>query len=237
MPTDEAPSAANTYDRLKLMILNGEMAVGQPLVERSLAARLGVSRTPIRETIFMLEREGLVRIVEGKGAFVASYTVEDMIEIYHVREGLEPIAARLAVPNLTTSELDYLEVQLNRLNDQPAIRFEAPEEWMRIGREFHTMFIRASHNERLIQTIAGFQDQIDLSRGLGRLIVQTDSDSAAVEHLAILRALQARDPAAAEHAVRVHLQNGLKHRLNRFAQGRGPAAQRVLERHKGNIDG
>ncbi len=50
------------------------------------------------------------------------------------------------------------------------------------------MFIRASHNSRIIQTIAGFQEQIDLSRGLGRIIVRTDSDSAAAEHLAILHA-------------------------------------------------
>jgi DNA-binding GntR family transcriptional regulator len=227
MPMENA-DPATTYDRLKSLILSGEMEVGQPLVERSLATRLGVSRTPVRETIFKLAREGLVRIVEGKGAFVATYTVEDMIEIYHVREGLEPIAARLACGNVTVSELDYFSDELERLKAHPELRFEQPDEWMRIGHDFHMMFIRASHNSRIIQTIAGFQEQIDLSRGLGRIIVRTDSDSAAAEHLAILHALRARDPAAAEHAVRIHLQNGLKHRLSRFAQGRGPAASRIL---------
>jgi len=70
-----------TYERLKLMILDGELASGEPLVERSLAMRLNVSRTPIRETIIRLQNEGLVRTIEGKGAFVASYTIEDLIEI------------------------------------------------------------------------------------------------------------------------------------------------------------
>lgn len=227
MPLESA-APATTYERLKLLILSGEMEVGQPLVERSLAARLGVSRTPVRETIFKLAREGLVRIVEGKGAFVASYTVEDMIEIYHVREGLEPIAARLACPHVVDAELDHFEAELERLRQHPELRFEEPEEWMRIGNDFHTMFIRASHNSRIIKTIAGFQEQIDLSRGLGRFIVRTDRDSAALEHLEILNALRARDPARAEHAVRVHLQNGLKHRLGRFAQGRGPALNQII---------
>src|SRR5438045_733067 len=90
--------AATTYQRLKTLILNGQIAMEESLAERPLAAQLGVSRTPIREAIFQLEREGLVRTIEGKGAFVASLSVEDIIEIYNVREGLEPIAARLACP-------------------------------------------------------------------------------------------------------------------------------------------
>lgn len=215
--------AATTYQRLKSMILDGKIGMGEPLFERPLAAQLGVSRTPIRETIFMLEREGLVRVIEGKGAFVASLSVEDIIEIYNVREGLEPVAARLGCPNIPVHELDHFEKELNRLNARPQLRFEEPQEWMRIGRDFHMMFVRASHNKRLIQTIAGFQDQVDLARGLGRLVALTGNDTAILEHLEILRALQARDPAGAEAAVRKHLRNGLQHRLVRFARGRGPA--------------
>src|SRR4051812_33639725 len=98
-------AGASLYDRLRSMILSGTIGMGEPLVERPLAARLGVSRTPLRQTITMLEREGLVRLVEGKGAFVASFSVEDVIEIYHLREGLEPIAARLACPHIPEQEL------------------------------------------------------------------------------------------------------------------------------------
>jgi DNA-binding GntR family transcriptional regulator len=205
------------------MILSGHIGLGEPLVERPLAIRLGVSRTPLRQTIAMLQREGLVRVVEGKGAFVASFSVEDVIEIYHVREGLEPIAARLACPHIPNSELDHCEKEMLRLDARPQLRYEEPEEWMRIGRDFHMMFVRASHNKRLIQTIASFQDQVDLARGLGRMVAQTGNDTAITEHLEILRALQARNPAEAEAAVRKHLRNGLQHRLARFATSRGPA--------------
>src|SRR5437879_11262961 len=99
------------YDRLKQLILEGELAPGEPLVERTLADRLSVSRTPVREAIFRLEREGLVEAVDGKGAFVASYAIDDLIEIYQIREGLEPLAARLSCPHLLDADLDYHEKQ------------------------------------------------------------------------------------------------------------------------------
>ncbi len=205
----------DVYGRLKLMILDGEIGRGEPLVERSVAAQLGVSRTPVRETLFRLEREGLVRIVEGKGAFVASYTIEDVIEIYQVRIGLEPLAARLACPHLDIDDLSRAEEQLNRYKAKPSLMTSDSASWLKLGREFHGLFIRASRNNRLIQVIEGMQDHIDLVRGIGRTIsTQATSESTLQEHIAILRALKARDPDRAERAVRLHLQNGLKHRLD-----------------------
>ena len=203
------------------MILEGEIARGEPLVERSLAARLGVSRTPIRETILRLEREGLVKIVEAKGAFVPSYTIEDVVEIYHVREGLEPLAARLSCPHITVHELRIFEEQFERLRANPSSRHRDPEVWRRLGRDFHNLFIRASNSSRLIQIIEGMQDQIELVRGLGRTISpEASSESTIDEHLEILRALRARNPARAEKAVRVHLQNALRYRLEGLQPGR-----------------
>jgi DNA-binding GntR family transcriptional regulator len=204
-----------TYRRLKLMILKGDIGDGQPLVERSVAERLGVSRTPVRETILRLEREGLVKIVEGKGAFVASYTIEDVIEIYQVRQGLEPIAARLSCPHIPSDTLSRFEERLKRFEANPLLITNESGAWLQLGREFHSLFIRASHNQRLIQIIEGMQDQIDLVRGIGRTISKFASrESALLEHLAILRALKARDADQAEKAVRTHLQHGLRHRID-----------------------
>jgi DNA-binding GntR family transcriptional regulator len=203
------------YQRLKLMILDGDIGRGEPLIERSVAARLGVSRTPVRETILRLEREGLVRIIEGKGAFVASYTIEDVIEIYQVRQGLEPMAARLSCPRFAMAELCSLEGKFKRFETNSLLVTSDSAAWLRLGREFHDFYVRNSHNQRLIRIIEGMQDQIDLVRGLGRTISKLAShESALQEHLAILQALKARDADAAEHAVRVHLQNGLRYRLD-----------------------
>lgn len=208
-----------TYDKLKLMILGGEIAAGEPLVERVLAEQLGVSRTPVRETIHRLEKEGLVRVIGGKGAFVAVCSVEDMIEIYQVREGLEPIAARVSCAFLEPNDLQFYEDALKRYQSKPSLRDDDPDAWRRLGRDFHNLFIRASRNHRLIKVIEGMQDQIELFRGLGRTISRRGLVNSAIEeHLEILNALKARAPARAEKAVRVHLQNGLKYRLEGLHQ-------------------
>jgi len=216
------------YQRLKLMILDGDIGQGEPLVERSVAARLGVSRTPVRETILRLEREGLVRIIEGKGAFVASYTIEDVIEIYQVRQGLEPIAARLSCEHVETEDLRYFEEQFNRFKANPSLRSDESGAWEQLGRNFHSFVVRSSRNKRLIQIIEGMQDQIDLVRSIGRTISKhTSSESTWLEHFDILQALKVRDPDRAETAVRIHLENGLRHRLDGLQstmKGAGPIA-------------
>jgi DNA-binding GntR family transcriptional regulator len=214
-----------TYERLKLMILDGELASGEPLVERSLAMKLDVSRTPIRETIIRLQNEGLVRTIEGKGAFVASYTIEDLIEIYHVREGLEPIAVRLSCPHLPVERLLYFEKKLRAQAAEPNARYTNPGAWNRLGRDFHNLFIKGCQNERIIRIMEELQDQIELFRGLHRTISPNAlSNSSMEEHLQILEALKARDAERAEHAARTHIQNGLRFRLEGLHRSsRGPA--------------
>lgn len=210
---------AATYRKLKSMILNGEIRGGEPLVERSVASLLGVSRTPVRETIQRLEKEGLVRIIDGKGAFVADYTIEDVIEIYQVREGLEPIAARLGCLHIRDDDLDRFEEQFAAFKSRASRRDGDSEKWRRVGRDFHDLFIRASQNRRIIQAIEALRVQIELVRGISRsvdtrAVAQTSID----EHLEILNALRARAPRRAEQAVRNHLQKGLQHKLEALHQ-------------------
>jgi DNA-binding GntR family transcriptional regulator len=211
--TVERPESA-PYDRLKQLILEGELAPGEPLIERTVADLLSVSRTPVREAIFRLEREGLVEAVDGKGAFVASYSIDDLIEIYQMREALEPLAARLSCQHLRPSDLDYHEKQLSRYRADPRLREKDPANWLRLGRAFHHMFIEASKNTRLISVIERMQNQIELFRGLGgRVIPRTDMQSTVEEHWEILSALRKSAAQRAERAVRLHLRNGLRKRL------------------------
>lgn len=208
------PSDSSVYERLRLLILDGQIGLGEPLVERTLAARLGVSRTPVREAILRLGREGLVRIFEGRGAFVQSYSVEDVIEIYHLREALEALAARLACSHLSAAELDLYEQRLLRFREDPTLRATEPLLWRKVGRGFHEMFVRASRSPRLVEMLDGLHDQIELVRGIGRTVSRDAGHRSTVEeHLEILAGLRARDPDRAEKAVRLHLRNGLAYRL------------------------
>ncbi len=204
---------ANTYQRLRLLILQRELGSGAPLVERALADLVGVSRTPVRESLLRLEREGLVRIVEGKGAFVANYTIEDVIEIYQVREGVEGMAARLSCGHINPERLDYFDKQLRRYMVKPSLREEQSEAWQKLGRDFHDMFIDACGNSRLIRSIEVLKDQIELFRGLTMAKEPSFTKTAVEEHLEILRAFRENSPAKAEQAVRQHISNGLQYRI------------------------
>jgi DNA-binding GntR family transcriptional regulator len=205
------------YQRLKEMILAGGLAPGDPLVERAIATQLTVSRTPVRAAIMRLEKEGLVRVVEGKGAFVADYSLEDMIEIYQMREGLEPLAARLACPRIDLKQLAHFEQALKRCRAKLPEGEDDRDAWRALGRDFHNLFIRASGNRRIIAALDAVHHQIELFRGLGRSANAPRLTASAVdEHLRIVEALKKRDAAAAERAVRTHLQNGLKARLKLF---------------------
>jgi DNA-binding GntR family transcriptional regulator len=202
------------YDRLKALILSGKLATGSWLSERSVAAELGVSRTPVREAILRLSREGLVQVAGNRGAYVASYSIEDVIQIYHVRIGLEPLAARLGCATIPKSELDAFEHSFERFRDSAELRMEQSDVLGQLGRDFHALFIRASGSTRLIQILDDMRDQINLVRGWARAI---DPDSgyrvAIEEHLEILRALRSGDADLVEKSVRSHLDNGLKYRL------------------------
>lgn len=209
---DAAPAL---HDKLAQLILDGELPVGSPLVERTLADRLGVSRTPVREAIFRLEREGLVQVVEGRGAFVASYTIDDLIEIYQMREGLEPVAARLSCPHLSDQDLEYHETQLKRYRADPKLREQDPGDWRRLGRDFHNMFIHGCNNNRLIRVMESMRNQVELFRGLGRVLApRNDMKTSIEEHWEILQAFKKRDAQRAENSVRLHLTNGLRKRLD-----------------------
>ena len=89
-----------TVSRLRQEILDGEISPGHLLAESAVAQRLGVSRVPVREALFTLEREGLVEFSDTGRAYVKDLTPHDFEELYVLRLALEPVAARLAAPGL-----------------------------------------------------------------------------------------------------------------------------------------
>lgn len=100
---------------LREAILDGRLRPGQRLLQDRLAEMLGVSRTPIREALQRLEREGLVRSVGRQGMVVAQLAAQDIEEIYDVREVLEGLAARLAASRISQAQLNTLRKSLERM--------------------------------------------------------------------------------------------------------------------------
>ncbi len=130
---------ARAYEALRHDVEAGDLASGEPLYEVHLAERLGMSRTPVREALKLLARDGFLEQLPSRGFAVPRHSLDDLREFCEVREALEATATRYAALRATTGEL----AQLDRLCERYA-RESNWEKWNRIGTEFHNIIIDAA---------------------------------------------------------------------------------------------
>ncbi len=191
------------YDLLKSRILDLELRPGELVTERRLIKLTGCGRTPVREAMQRLQRDGLLQIVPFRGAFVADVSSRDVDEISQVRERLESFAAGLAARRATQDDLQRLHALLDGLEPPEA---HTARDFFETDRAFHTLIVEASGHRRIREIIGTLNDQIQRLRYLSAADPARAAE-AHREHRAIAAALDARDPAAAENAMRVHLQH------------------------------
>ena len=185
-------------------IVANELAYGAKLTEDSLAKELGVSRTPVREAFNRLAQEGLVTVFPGRGAFVATLSFSDMVQLLEIREVLEGMAARLATSRITKTSLEKLRRQM-----EVEIRKSAGNEYtgyLDVDRQFHESVIFASGNQHLSQLMKSLRDRIQMLRHRS-VILPGRARKSFQEHLQIIDALAARDPDLAEERIRTHIRN------------------------------
>src|SRR5579871_5310780 len=115
------------HERLRDAILRGELEVGAPMSQVKLAEQLGVSRTPLREAVRMLQHEGLILTERNRRARVAPLSAADVEQLYAQRLVLEALALRLSVPRFAARDLDELRRQLDRMHELEDER--ATEDW------------------------------------------------------------------------------------------------------------
>jgi DNA-binding GntR family transcriptional regulator len=190
-------------DVVREAILAGCFRLGDRLTQEKLAAQLGVSRTPIREALYLLEREGLVRLIPRKGAIVGGFDERDVVEIYEVRELLEPHAAVRACEIASPEDIDGLRNVQAMMERLPA---KETAEGYRLNGEFHQRLCRPSNNGLLITILANIWTQ---QRALYMFPYQVQSPDALrdmhAEHREILEAYVARDTDRAGQLVREHI--------------------------------
>jgi DNA-binding GntR family transcriptional regulator len=200
-------------EQLEAAIIEGRIAPGERISEQSLAAVLGVSRGPLREAVRRLEGRRLLEYTVNIGVRVAELSTERLVNLLVVREALEGMAARLAVARLTNAEIDDLE----ELIESHAVQVAAQDRdgyYQQSGDfDFHFRIAKASGNDLLVSIVCG--DLYDLLR-IYRYKSSTMQGRAVValeEHRAIVAALKARDPDAAERSMRSHIMNGRAYAL------------------------
>jgi len=199
---DQRPLWQRAHEHLRELIISGHLTPGTELQEVSLAELLGVSRGPIREALGRLEAEGLVTVRPRRGAVVRALSTEEFLEAYQVREALEVMAVRLAVPKLTADQVD----ELQRLIEQMAAFADAADVhgFFDANAAFHQLFFQAAGNRMLAEQYRQLRAQIDRHR-VRSLELRGTIQRSVAEHRAILRAVRAGDVERAVHLVSEHI--------------------------------
>jgi DNA-binding GntR family transcriptional regulator len=192
------------YEVLKNIIIFQEIPPGEKIDEDHLAMQLGVSRTPIRESLYRLEKDGVVRIIPRRGAFTVKHSRKEIIEILFVREVLEGLAARLAAERIDDLILEQMkslfrDFSRNNLRDRD-------KHYIHADLEFHDLIIKTCDNSLLVNMANMLNNHIKMLR-LRTVSLNERIERSLQEHLRIIDAFERRNPVSAESFMREHIQN------------------------------
>ncbi|MGA8006951.1 MAG: GntR family transcriptional regulator [Burkholderiales bacterium] len=202
IPPTRRPLHEETVDRLRDLIVRGELAPGTRLNERVLTARLGVSRTPLREAIKLLATEGLVELMPNRGAVVAPIEPARIAETLAVMGALESLAGELACAQASgqdVAEIRALHYEMLAMHARGDL-----DGYFRYNQAIHLRLVEASGNAVLAQTYRQLNANVRRVRYMANLSPER-WDAAVAEHEAILAALGARDAARLKRLLRDHL--------------------------------
>ena len=195
----------SVYENLKGAIIQGTLAPDSRVVETRFAEALGISRTPVREAMHKLEREGLLRQDPKGGFYVVGLTREDIEEAFGIRGVLESYAARLATVRHKEGELAPLEEKLSEYQD--CLKEGRVDELPGINTEFHDLLYGLSRSPRLVKMINDIREQIFRFR---KVILRIE-DMARVsneDHQLMMDGIRAREADRVERLVREHILRG-----------------------------
>ncbi len=183
-------------------ILRGELRAGDRIVETRVAQQLGVSQGPVREALRDLELFGFVVSAPFRGTRVRHVSVEELVQVYPIRAALEGVAARAAATRVDDATLGELETILGSMREAAARGDGRSHTAADVA--FHRAIVAASGNGLLQQ----FWDSLHLATTtfITVLLAQRPLQELAERHEPVLAALRARDPQAAEHAMRRHIE-------------------------------
>jgi DNA-binding GntR family transcriptional regulator len=186
-------------EEIRERIISGALPAGTRIDQQALTEELGVSRMPIREALRHLAAEGFVVLVSHRGAIVAKLSPAEIVELYEMRGVLQGLASRMAVPHLTDKDLKELERLLDLMENTKEFR-----KWSKLNQDFHNRIESRSEAQHLISLIQRLTQQCAPYLQISVQYLHAE-ESAGELHRAIYQACVARDPEAAEQAVRAHL--------------------------------
>ncbi|QCJ42511.1 GntR family transcriptional regulator [Bacillus sp. S3] len=199
------PLYEQIYDNIKESIINGEFKSGERIVDGWIAEKLGVSRSPVREAFRKLEQDGLIVNQDGT-TFVYKPNVEDVIELFEVRAGLEGMAVFLATQSMTDEQIDELGESIVQVKN--AIKEKKMAEVVKLNTFFHECIVKSSGNKRLLEMMGKINNLILLYRN-NFFAKFFGSDVFIHEHHEVVEAMKTRNPVVASEKMREHILNDL----------------------------
>ena len=197
------PLREMVYEELKMQILKGSIIPGTRMMEVELAEEMGVSRTPIREAIRKLEKEGLVTIEPRRGAYASMISTEDMVEILEVRQDLEGLAAYFAADRMEKSQMEELRQVSNSYNE--AVKEGNMEAMIKHDTRFHHIIVESCRNKILVQMIEQLQELVLRFRHIYYDNFKR-AENMPEEHEAIVAAIAEGDADKARAAADIHIE-------------------------------
>ena len=176
---------------LRDAILTGKLVPGERLMENQLAEKLGVSRTPVREALRMLELENLVELVPRKGAQVLDMSEKDIVNILEVRSALEGLATSLACKKMTKEDLQQLKNL--EVDFEKAVADSDVERFVDIDEDFHDLIFMATENDKLINIFRNLRIQLYRYRMAQAKNNDTSMSTIVAHHRSIIRAIENHD--------------------------------------------
>lgn len=201
---EESCLLKQVYHILRQAVIVGKLQPGEKLVERSLAKQLGVSRTPIRESIRKLELEGLVKHIPNRGVFVTRISSKDVWDIYNIRSVLEGLVARMATKNAKTDELKNIERIVKSMESA------VPKRNMDILSKLHIKYNKSlysmANNPRLYHMCCNLMDYVVGFTRIGYAVPGRIYE-ATKEHRLLFETIKQCDSHKAEEIARKHVEN------------------------------
>ena len=192
------------FNTLREAILRGDLKPGERLMEIQLASQLGVSRTPIREAIRMLEQEGLAVTMPRKGAEVAKMTLKGMEDVLEIRAALDELASQLACERMTEAQLVHLEERKDAF--ERSLKTGNVKAIAEADVNFHDVIYEATGNPKLVNMLNNLREQIYRYR----IEYLKNADNYPIlikEHEVIYQSLCNRNKEEAKSAIAVHVEN------------------------------
>ena len=205
-PINRFSMREEVYSTLLNWIMEGELRPGEKILDKELAEKMGVSRTPVREALRRLEDKGLVESSANRWTRVADVSIEEPEMLYPIIWAMEELAVDQALGNLTEADFKKMEVAIEALGE--ALKNGDPVKASRSDAQFHDVYIQRSNNHHLINILQDLKikcRRVEVTYFEGCICARDSLD----EHCRILEALRSRDLALVQSLIRGNWQSSL----------------------------